>query len=381
MKKIFLFVFAGAALCVMSPSSALAADRDALISQSLDCMQRFHDAGAVTARDICAMDSAQPGARRSSVKVTTEPIVVQTQADGESGPQVTDEPMDYEQPIDIDPLAGSSEGSWSYEYFNFIDNPLNSLEAGFEVFDYTYREEGFMKLDGSMAGVYGVYTHHFHENEPVGSWKEVFSGVDRLNFIRLDSRYSRGTDIKYRSEGTGESENETHFAYETRLVAGADYPVSGTPVTVSPYVGLGYRYLKDDNGGGRTSTGNWSYDRESEYVYIPLGVDVARSFNSGWKAVANLEYDFFVDGTQKSHLEDDPNGIYTETLVNDQNQGYGCRGSVKFIKEMTAVNVVFEPFTRYWHIKASEGACTSDTCGIEPNNRTWEFGVKAGIQF
>jgi hypothetical protein len=203
--------------------------------------------------------------------------------------------------------------------------------------------------------------------------------VERLNVLRLDSRYSRGSDIKYRSEGSGEKEDETHFAHETRLVVGADYPLSGKNITLTPYAGLGYRYLKDDNGGQRTTTGHWSYDRESQYVYIPLGIDIERTFEAGWKTVFNLEYDIFVDGQQRSHLGDVPG--YSETLENDQNEGYGYRGSIKVIKETPVVNFVVEPFTRYWHIKDSNAGCTVDMCGLEPNNRTWEFGLKTGIQF
>ncbi len=378
MKKVLFFLMV-LAVFLIGRSDAAAADRQDVIAKNLDCFQRLYEEGAISQKDICALDTAAPEGRKSSVKVKVDPIVVRS---GDEAAEPDPDEMltpSSEEPVSAAMPAKLPEDGFSYQYFNFKENSLNSAELGAEIFDYTYREEGFMKLDGSMVGVYGVYTHRFHENDPVNSLGEIFSGVERLNVLRLDSRYSRGSDIKYRSEGSGEKEDETHFAHETRVVVGADYPISGKDVTLTPYAGLGYRYLKDDNGGQQTTTGHWSYDRESKYVYIPLGIDIARTFERGWKTVVNLEYDIFVDGTQESHLGDVPG--YSETLSNDQNKGYGYRGSIKVIKETPSVNFVVEPFTRYWHIKDSDAGCTVDLCGLEPNNRTWEFGLKTGIQF
>ncbi len=333
------------------------AGRNQIIDRALDCVAEQRMAGEISFQDVCAVtDAPRPAA------VTTDPVYVT--------------PPSYDLSI--------AERESFYERYLSPQNPANTYEVGVEIFDYTYREEGFMKLDGSMTGLYGAYTHRFRENPPIASMKEIFSGIDRLNFIRLDSRYSRGTDIKYRSEGTGQIENETHFTYETRLVFGADYPLADRPITVSPYGGIGYRYLMDDNGGRQSTTGAWSYDRESQYVYIPLGVDIIRAFENGWDIGVNLEYDLFIDGEQESHFE--TFDARYSSVVKDQNEGYGVRGSIKFIKRMEKVNLSIEPFTRYWHIEQSElGARTFngvvDSYWIEPNNRTWEFGVKAGVQF
>ncbi len=50
-------------------------------------------------------------------------------------------------------------------------------------------------------------------------------------------------------------------------------------------------------------------------------------------------------------------------------------------KNNPAVDFVMEPFARYWHIQDSDVSCTVDTCGLEPKNRTWEFGIRAGVRF
>jgi len=289
------------------------------------------------------------------------------------------------------------DGSYSlYDDYLVLDKTGNSLELGVEWFDYTYREEGFMKLDGTMAGVYAVYTHRQAEpQEQARHWKDLFksSKYALFDMIRLDTRFSQGDDIKYR--GSAISEDETHWTWESRAVIGYDVALQET-VTVTPYIGLGYRYLMDDNGGETIyygHTGYWTYDRESKYIYMPIGFDIVRKLADRWTIGLNLEYDIFLDGEQTSHFEDGPAGSNYDTAVNEQDEGYGLRGSLRLVREGTRMDFVIEPFARYWHIKDSEITFLTSggqhievspgyyLVGIEPNNRTWEFGIRAGIRF
>lgn len=290
----------------------------------------------------------------------------------------------------------NSEKYSFYDDYLVLDNKRNSLEMGIEWFDYTYREEGFMKLDGTMAGVYAVYTHRQAEpQEQARTWRELFKGSKYALFdmIRLDTRFSRGDDIKY--IGSGVNEDETHWAWESRAVIGYDVAMKDN-VTITPYIGLGYRYLMDDNGGETIyygHTGYWSYDRESKYIYMPIGFDIVRKLADRWTIGLNFEYDIFLDGEQTSHFEDGPAGSNYDTMVNEQDEGYGLRGSLRLVREGNRVDFVIEPFARYWHIKDSDIAFkTRDgqyievspgyyLAGLEPNNRTWEFGIRAGIRF
>lgn len=320
-------------------------DRDRRIDQALT---RAASGGIKTKNfcweDVCALPSSQPSSSRTFL----------------SAP------------------ASSGRDSF-YDRFLNLRRPENSLEIGVEWFDYTYREEAFMKLDGTMQGLYADYRHHFKENQPVETWRDVWGAPNNFNVLMLQTRYSYGDDIKYRSSGTGEAYDEEHYVWESRILLGYDVPLRNRMITVTPYFGLGYRYLLDDNGGKQTTSEAWSYDRESHYFYLPLGMDVTRQFENQWSLGLNLEYDFFITGTQKTHFEDVPG--YSETLTNKQDSGYGMRGSVKAVKEFNAVDFVMEPFARYWHIQDSDVSCTVDTCGLEPKNRTWEFGIRAGVRF
>jgi hypothetical protein len=171
--------------------------------------------------------------------------------------------------------------------------------------------------------------------------------------------------------------------FETRGVAGYDIPV-GEAGRVTPYAGFGFRYLKDDAGGSTTSTGHWGYDRESFYYYLPLGIETQSRLARCWLLETAIEYDYFIAGRQKSHLEDGDAGF--NTLYNDQDSGYGIRGSVKVIRELDGMNVFVEPFIRYWRIEDSTvNLLTYNeipySYGLEPANNTTEYGVRVGLRF
>ena len=92
-----------------------------------------------------------------------------------------------------------------------------------------------------------------------------------------------------------------------------------------------------------------------------------------------MEYDWFLGGRQYSHLEDAPG--YSQTLYNKQSRGYGLRGAFKLAREGELLEFFIEPFVRYWHIEDSELNCSSELCGLEPNNRTEEYGARLGVKF
>ena len=103
----------------------------------------------------------------------------------------------------------------------------------------------------------------------------------------------------------------------------------------------------------------------------------------GWKVAANLEWDIFLYGEQTSCLSDVNSGY--PDLENDQDRGYGIRGSTRIVKEGEGVNLFFEPFFRYWRIHDSEVTTAVGNVyaysGLEPDNNTTEYGFKFGLQY
>jgi hypothetical protein len=73
-------------------------------------------------------------------------------------------------------------------------------------------------------------------------------------------------------------------------------------------------------------------------------------------------------------------------MVNRQDNGYGLRGSIKFLKKGSVVDYYVEPYIRYWNIEQSKGQYMSidgkaPLIYAEPANSTTEVGSKFGIQF
>ena len=117
---------------------------------------------------------------------------------------------------------------------------------------------------------------------------------------------------------------------------------------------------------------------------MPFGVKTAAPLNDQWQLGFNVEYDLFLSGTQESHLEDVNSSL--NTLENDQNKGYGVRGSIQLARQSDTWNFLVEPFIRYWNVDESNIAvitCGGTPCaaGYEPNNESTEYGVKVGTRF
>ena len=235
-------------------------------------------------------------------------------------------------------------------------------ELAGEVSHITYDEPNVMEEEGVMYGVLGSYTYR-HDI-----------------MIRGEARFSYG-QVDYKNSGT--INNIDDYMLEFRGLAGYDLPVFGSS-TLTPYAGFGYRYLNDDTSGMVSSTGALGYERESNYFYSPLGVEITTPMDNGWSLGVILEYDYFWKGIQKSHLSDASTSF--NDLENDQNEGYGLRASLKLQIETEDKDFLIEPFIRYWDIKQSE--TTNITYngvlwgyGWEPENTSTEFGLKLAVIF
>lgn len=255
-----------------------------------------------------------------------------------------------------------------------------SLGAEFSYFNY--EEPDLMEENGPLFGAYAEYVLRTPENDKVGSWKEFLSSYPNNSVFGLDLRFLGG-QVDYDSRDTGSIDNINDYLFEVRGTAGYDFPVFDQTVW-TPYVGIGYRYLNDDSGGKTSTTGAAGYERESNYVYVPLGVRTNTPLSELWQLGFNVEYDIFVDGTQKSHLEDVSSLL--NTVENDQDEGFGVRGSIQFARQADTWNLLLEPFVRYWSVEDSNVAvvtCGGTPCaaGYEPNNESIEYGVKIGTQF
>jgi hypothetical protein len=233
-------------------------------------------------------------------------------------------------------------------------------EAGGQFSDYRYQEPNPVipgqpvKVRGSRIGLAGARTY------TAGTW-----------FFKGDARYSYG-ELQY--QGSGTKDQVPDSILEVRGVFGLDlFPGGG--VSLSPYAGLGFRYLYD-NLRGTTSTGAAGYRRYSTYLYAPLGLTSRFSAGDQWVITPTVEYDYFIKGKQVSMLTDASLG-YVDAY-NTQKRGHGFRLSVMAEKNRWA----FGPWWHYWNIDNSDSVSISSTqTGFEPKNWTREAGVEVRYRF
>lgn len=250
----------------------------------------------------------------------------------------------------------------------------HTFEMGLETYHYKYAEvigkDKFMGTKGTYYGFFGAYTFRPADIDSV--FKEVAA-----NLYRFEGRYASG-EVDYTGSGTFKGLED--YIFEWRVLAGKECVWAGG-WQVMPYAGIGFRYL--DNGLEEYSPGG--YNRESKYVYAPIGFTAYKDLRGAWGVGFTAEYDVLLYGRQVSHLQDVDSGY--EPLVNSQNKGYGLRGSFRIDKALPYAKVFFEPYYRYWHIQASEiapiiyGGSMTGYAGLEPENTTQEVGIKMGVEF
>lgn len=234
-------------------------------------------------------------------------------------------------------------------------------DIGLSLSSYNYQEPGYMSLQGAKAGL-DLHVVRVSEDD------------DRLIF-RGDLRFAAGT-VDYSSNSTGSASGEPDWYIEARALVGKDRAIQDA--VISPYAGLGYRYLFND-GRGITSNGYGGYRRQSNYIYLPVGVIHRIALDDQARLESTLEYDQLLAGKQVTSLSDLGAGYSDAT--NNQSSGYGLRFSVMYQKSKWMIG----PYASYWNIGQSDivyGIQNGVLTGlVEPANNTVEFGVKASQQF
>lgn len=228
-----------------------------------------------------------------------------------------------------------------------------SVQIGVQISDYRYQEPDVqMKNTGLKYGANALLTANLYNN-----W-----------FAMADLRAAVG-DVRYKGSGT--EDGVADVLSEIRLAGGYDLLFGN--FAVSPYAGLGFRYLLNDGNGHVTDTNAGLYRRESRYFFAPMGLNPRVLLNNGAKLSLVFEYDHLIKGWQSSELSD-VNGY--PNLNNPQYTGYGLRGSFMYEAAKWSVG----PFFNYWNINDSKTKCGVGSvyvfCGYEPHNQTLEYGMQ-----
>ncbi|MEA3225480.1 MAG: hypothetical protein U9Q07_05975, partial [Planctomycetota bacterium] len=245
----------------------------------------------------------------------------------------------------------------------------HALDIGPEIYHFKYEEPGLMEEKGMFYGVRFGFTARdwvtasSRKSPPSGGG--MFRAEGRLAFGRVDYDGMLAGGTPYKANGIDD------FAGEGRLLLGRDWLTTGTLSTM--YTGVGYRYLNDN-----LATDPAGYERESNYLYIPLGYNLDIGRDVGWSFGFGAEFDVFVFGRQESHLSDFNPAL--QDIDNHQTSGYGYRASVRLTHKSKAAIFTIEPFFRYWDIDKSHHDEIYDAF-VEPANETTEWGIQLSWMF
>ena len=267
--------------------------------------------------------------------------------------------------------------------------------VGPEAYYYKYEEKGFMQLEGMYYGInLGFTSRNWLPTSPELSSEAMDIAFWKL-MLRGEARFAFG-DVNYDAPGWGSIDNVDDRTFEARLLVGPDFPTETTMFTL--FTGIGYRYLHNDT--RRTAVDPAAYERESQYLYLPLGAEMTSQLNDGWSWGLSAELDVLLWGNQRSHIP----GYYAnvdyyyyyyyqyyyyqwaESFDTYQPRGYGLRASAKLQKKGDKIDLIIEPFIRYWKINESEIEWEYRGANLyyfhrEPTNNTIEAGVRVILTF
>jgi opacity protein-like surface antigen len=274
-----------------------------------------------------------------------------------------------------------------------------SLSAG----SYTYTEPGALAISIHGAKVAGEYTgtvsvgerqHWLVVANVRGSLGTVaYDGWCSPWLIRPNSISPNGFELGLGHASACNETGDMDWYTDGRLLVGRDFV--GRTWGLSPYAGLGLRYLSN----GTTGVSGYRTDR---YLYPPFGV-TARTRVSQRVLSLNLEYDRLIHGWQRTRDSVLGGGAVPPTATApgfsidglsdisfSQRRGWAFRAGAKY--QVTSRWSV-EPYYVHWSVSASAvnyGTATFTVNGVtaqeqlgayEPWNATNESGVKLGLHF
>ena len=181
-----------------------------------------------------------------------------------------------------------------------------------EVYKYAYAEPSVMTKDSEIGFIgLGYQNYGAQDEDGIISTARLFIGT-----------------TKYASTSTGTTTDDLTTGFSSEVAYKKE----------SFFVGLGYRYLFDKWGDKQSSTGAYTYNRKSQYLYMPVGI-IRYNEKGGY---LKTQFNYLLGGTQTSYLT---RPGYT-TTTNKQKSGYGLE--VEY-----APNSKYSIFAKHWSINKS----------------------------
>jgi len=222
----------------------------------------------------------------------------------------------------------------------------------------------------------------------------TYDGYCRPWLITPNSASPNGYALGLGSTSPCSERGDTDWYVEGRALAGRD--IIGTTWGLSPYTGVGVRYLS--NG----TAGIPGY-RTDAYVYVPVGLTVRTTVASRRALGVTVEYDRLIRGWQQTRQSEFGGGTVPATasapafsiegfsdVSFTQRAGWALRASAKY---QATRRWSLQPYYVRWSVGASPVSALAATFTVngvtarqqfgfyEPSNTTNEFGVTLGFRF
>jgi len=266
-----------------------------------------------------------------------------------------EEPKPQPNPPKSSMQAGPAEDPYSLK---------DKLGVAFDAFYLQYTQpDRNLEKKGMMFGFYGDYVY------PLKQYRFKVDG---------DVQFGNIEYIPSQAEAMNSIRN---LLFESRFTFGRLFGQRDN-ASVTPYSGLGFRYLSEETGGKVPSQNVYGHDRRSNYLYSPIGVEFTVRMSERWIIIPTGEYDLLLRGYQFTRFNDGNRDL--PNIKNIQKSGYGIRRSIAIVNNYGRIDYFIEPYVKYWNFKDSEGVdllinSATETI-IEPAHNSKEWGVRLGVK-
>jgi hypothetical protein len=275
------------------------------------CMQRTFSLTLV----LCSLVLILPLVSQAATKT-----VGKTAAKTMHPARVAPEPEPDLQP---EPVAVTNDGFWK----GFGVGAL----AGY----VDYKEPGLMREYGKLYGVNFSYTAINQTSRLAYNFEgEIVFG--RLLYDGGSQNIATGVITPF-TAGTSD------YIFNTRGTIGL-YRELNSSLSLTPYLGLGYRDLNDK------TDGSGSYNRNISYIYVPLGGQIAARFGDTNSFSFAADFDLAV-GTVVSKLSDLNS---SNPDITNHNAGFGYRLVASFKHNFGRWSGHLQPFYQKWKMNKSD---------------------------
>lgn len=193
------------------------------------------------------------------------------------------------------------------------------------------------------------------------NYKNSFLLNDYVTEFEFDNSFQFSKQ-NYWSNGTGTMKDIDVEIFNSRLLYG---------ITASEKLkiktGLGYRRLYHFWQDRQSTTGDWGYDREQDYTYIPIIAELKMPIpGRNLNGILKIEFDHIIEGNNRSYA------AYLGGANKDShfrnNDGYIWKTSYKF----DHLGFSYEPYYEFMSVEESDVVNGS----TEPSNLTTEYGLR-----